>query len=240
MHNPYFVALGAMVLNNILIVPFWYLKLCYYAWFSKKISDEKKRILFKEIVTRANRGGNVTVRSYGIQNIPKDQPFMYFPNHQGLYDVLALLSNSPYFFSVVVKKELEHIPFLSKIFQIMGAYAIDREDVRQSMKIIQQVSKEVALGKNFLIFPEGTRSKNKNQVGSFKGGTFKAATKAKSPIVPVAIIDSYKVFDTGSIAPVMIQVHYLEPLYYEDYKMMKTTEIAELVENKIKKVVDNK
>ncbi len=229
-----------MVLNNILIVPFWYLKLCYYAWFSKKISDEKKRILFKEIVTRANRGGNVTVRSYGIQNIPKDQPFMYFPNHQGLYDVLALLSNSPYFFSVVVKKELEHIPFLSKIFQIMGAYAIDREDVRQSMKIIQQVSKEVALGKNFLIFPEGTRSKNKNQVGSFKGGTFKAATKAKSPIVPVAIIDSYKVFDTGSIAPVVIQVHYLEPLYYEDYKMMKTTEIAELVENKIKKVVDNK
>ncbi len=229
-----------MVLNNILIVPFWYLKLCYYAWFSKKISDEKKRILFKEIVTRANRGGNVTVRSYGIQNIPKDQPFMYFPNHQGLYDVLALLSNSPYFFSVVVKKELEHIPFLSKIFQIMGAYAIDREDVRQSMKIIQQVSKEVALGKNFLIFPEGTRSKNKNQVGSFKGGTFKAATKAKCPIVPVAIIDSYKVFDTGSIAPVMIQVHYLEPLYYEDYKMMKTTEIAELVENKIKKVVDNK
>ena len=229
-----------MVLNNILIVPFWYLKLCYYAWFSKKISDEKKRILFKEIVTRANRGGNVTVRSYGIQNIPKDQPFMYFPNHQGLYDVLALLSNSPYFFSVVVKKELEHIPFLSKIFQIMGAYAIDREDVRQSMKIIQQVSKEVALGKNFLIFPEGTRSKNKNQVGSFKGGTFKAATKAKCPIVPVAIIDSYKVFDTGSIAPVVIQVHYLEPLYYEDYKMMKTTEIAELVENKIKKVVDNK
>ncbi len=229
-----------MVLNNILIVPFWYLKLCYYAWFSKKISDEKKRILFKEIVTRANRGGNVTVRSYGIQNIPKDQPFMYFPNHQGLYDVLALLSNSPYFFSVVVKKELEHIPFLSKIFQIMGAYAFDREDVRQSMKIIQEVSKEVALGKNFLIFPEGTRPKNKNKVGSFKGGSFKAATKAESPIVPVAIIDSYKVFDTGSIAPVVIQVHYLEPLYYEDYKMMKTTEIAELVENKIKKVVDNK
>lgn len=229
-----------MVFHNILVVPYWYLKLCYYAWFSNKISDEKKRILFKEIVTRANRGGKVTVRSYGIKNIPKDQPFMYFPNHQGLYDVLALLTDSPCFFSVVVKKELEHIPFLHKIFQIMGAYAIDREDVRQSMKIIQQVSKEVTSGKNFLIFPEGTRSKNKNQVGSFKGGTFKAATKARCPIVPVAIINSYQVFDTNSVKPVVIEVHYLEPLYYEDYKMMKTTEIAELVENKIKKVVDNK
>lgn len=158
-----------MVLKNIFTVPYWYLKLCYYALFSKKISNEKKRILFKEIVTRANQGGNVTVRAYGLQNIPKDQPFMYFPNHQGLYDVLALLCNSPYFFSVVVKKELEHLPFLNKIFQIMGAYAIDRDDVRQSMKVIQKVSQEVAAGKNFLIFPEGTRSKNKNQVGSFKG-----------------------------------------------------------------------
>lgn len=228
-----------MVLKNIFTVPYWYLKLCYYALFSKKISNEKKRILFKEIVTCANQGGNVTVRAYGLQNIPKDQPFMYFPNHQGLYDVLALLCNSPYFFSVVVKKELEHLPFLNKIFQIMGAYAIDRDDVRQSMKVIQKVSQEVAAGKNFLIFPEGTRSKNKNQVGSFKGGTFKAATKAKCPIVPVAIVDSYQVFDTNSIKPIVIQVHYLEPLYYEDYKMMKTTEIAELVEKKIKKVVDN-
>ena len=121
----------------------------------------------------------------------------------------------------------------------MGAYAIDRDDVRQSMKVIQKVSQEVAAGKNFLIFPEGTRSKNKNQVGSFKGGTFKAATKAKCPIVPVAIIDSYQVFDTNSTKPIVIQVHYLEPLYYEDYKMMKTTEIAELVEKKIKKVIDN-
>ena len=173
--------------------------------------------------------------------------FLYYLIHEGCHFAVAMgygafekVRIMVQGVQVVVKKELEHIPFLSKIFQIMGAYAIDREDVRQSMKIIQQVSKEVALGKNFLIFPEGTRSKNKNQVGSFKGGTFKAATKAKSPIVPVAIIDSYKVFDTGSIAPVVIQVHYLEPLYYEDYKMMKTTEIAELVENKIKKVVDNK
>ena len=136
-----------------------------------------------------------------------------------------------------MKKELEHIPFLNKIFQIMGAYSMDREDVRQAMKVILQVSQEVTSGKNFLIFPEGTRSRKKNTVGEFKGGSFKCATKAKCPIVPVAIVDAYKVFDTDSVKKVTVTVQYLEPLYYEDYKMMKTNEIAELVEEKIRTAV---
>ena len=94
-------------------------------------------------------------------------------------------------------------------------------------------------GKSFLIFPEGTKSRNGNEIGEFKGGSFKSATKAKCPIVPVAIIDSYKAFDTKSIEKVTVQVHYLEPLYYDDYKMLKTHEIAEIVSKKIEKTIDN-
>ncbi len=51
-------------------------------------------------------------------------------------------------------------------------------------------------------------------------------TKAKCPIVPVALIDTYKAFDTGSIEPLTVQVHFLKPMYYDEYKDMKTTEIA--------------
>jgi len=226
-----------MIIKNILFVPYWYFQLCYYAKYSQRISKEKKLALLKKIVACANKEGNVIIEAYGIENIPKDQSFMYFPNHQGLYDVLALLDSSPFFFSVVMKKELKDIFMLKKVFQIMGAYPIDREDVRQSMKVIQKVSQEVEAGKNFLIFPEGTRSKKGNEIGDFKGGSFKSATKAKCAIVPVAILDSYKVFDTNSVEQVIVQVHYLEPLYYEDYKIMKTTEIAELIHDKIQMTI---
>ncbi|MBS6396487.1 MAG: 1-acyl-sn-glycerol-3-phosphate acyltransferase [Clostridiales bacterium] len=227
-----------MVLKNIIFVPYWFWQLCYYAKHSQKISEDKKLALLKKIVRNANKGGNVEIQSYGLENIPKGQSFMFFPNHQGMYDVLAMIDGAPSFFSVVMKKELQNIFFLKQVFQIMGAYAIDREDVRQSMKVIQQVSQEVSNGKSFLIFPEGTRSRNGNQIGEFKGGSFKGAVKAKCPIVPVAIIDSYKAFDTHSIEKVVVQVHYLEPLCYEDYKMMKTTEIAEIVSKSIKKTID--
>lgn len=227
-----------MVLRNLFSVPFWYVKLMYYAANSSRIPEEKKLALFKEIVSCANRGGNVKVLSRGVENIPRHESFMYFPNHQGLYDVLALLDGSPRFFSVVMKKELENIPFLKLIFRIMGAYSIDREDVRQSMKVIQKVSQEVKEGKNFLIFPEGTRSRKPDTVGNFKGGSFKSATKAKCPIVPVCIRNSRKVFDTGSTVPVTVEVNYLKPLFYEEYKDMKTTEIAEEVERRIQEALN--
>ena len=122
----------------------------------------------------------------------------------------------------------------------MRAYSLDRDDVRQGMQVIMNVAKDVANGKNFVIFPEGTRSRDGNNVQEFKAGSFKAATKAKCPIIPVALIDSFKPFDTNSTSPVTVQVHFMEPLYYEDYKDMKTKEIAALVRDRIQnKIYEN-
>ena len=120
----------------------------------------------------------------------------------------------------------------------MKAYMLDREDVRQAMQVIVNVTKEVKNGRNYLIFAEGTRSKKGNIVGTFKGGSFKCATKARCPIVPVALIDSFKPFDTNTIRPVTVQVHFMKPLEYEEYKNMKTTEIAETVQKRIQNKID--
>lgn len=228
-----------MVFRNIIFVPYWFCQLLWYAAHTDSIPEEKKLALLKKIVAHANAGGNVTVKAYGTEHIPRDGSFMFYPNHQGLYDVLAIIDTCPRLFSVVMKKELKDIFFLKQVFQIMGAYALDREDVRQSMKVIQQVSQDVAAGRNFLIFPEGTRSRDGNELGEFKGGSFKCAMKAKCPIIPVAIIDSYKALDTGSTENVNVQIHYLEPITYDEYKMLKTTEVAKIVKEKIKNTIDN-
>lgn len=55
--------------------------------------------------------------------------------------------------------------------------------------------------------------------------------------MPVALIDSYKAFDTGSIDELTVQVHFLKPLYYEEYKDMKTTEIAAEVKQRIEETI---
>lgn len=227
-----------MVFRNILLVPFMWFKLCYYASHVDKYTEEEHYKMIKFIDRRANKGGNVRIDIHGLENIPRKNGFMFFPNHQGLYDVLAIIEACPVPFSVVAKKEVAEVPFLKQIFACMRAYMLDRQDVRQALRIINSVANEVEKGRNYLIFPEGTRSKSGNRIGEFKGGSFKSATKSKCPIVPVALIDSFKPFDTKSIGHVTVQVHFLEPMYYDDYKGMKTTEIASLVHDRIQDTID--
>ena len=227
-----------MVLRNLWFVPYGWFKLCYTAAHVEKYTEEERYQVLKMIDRRANIGGRITIDAYGVENIPEQDGFMFFPNHQGLYDVLAIVEACTHPFSVVAKKEVENVPFLKQVFKIMKAFMIDREDVRQAMKTITSVTKEVVSGRNYLIFPEGTRSKNGNNVGSFKGGSFKAATKAKCPIIPVALVDSFKPFDTNSTRPVTVQVHFLKPMLNEDYKDMKTVEIAAAVEQQIQETIN--
>lgn len=226
-----------MVLKNILFVPYAWCMLCKYARNVDRYTEGERYALLKKIDHRANKGGNITVKAYGTENIPAQDGFIFYPNHQGLYDVLAILEVCPVPFSVVAKKEVGEIPLLKQVFACMKAFLIDREDIRQSMQVILNVIKEVKKGRNYLIFAEGTRSKNGNHPQEFKGGSFKAAIKAKCPIVPVALIDTYKAFDTGSIEPLTVQVHFLKPLLYDEYKEMKSTEIAAEVRKRIETTI---
>lgn len=222
-----------MVLYNLPFVPWWWYQLCHYAKHTEEIPEDKKYALLKKITVHANKGGRVKIDVHGQENIPREENFVFFPNHQGLFDVLSIIEASDRPFSVVAKIEVKNIFFLKQVFAIMKAKFMDRDDVRQSLKVILSVTDEVKAGRNFLIFPEGTRSKKGNHPGDFKGGSFKCAMNARCPIVPVAMLNSYQAFDTNSIHPVTVQVHFLEPLYYEDYKDMKSTEIAKIVRARI-------
>ena len=228
-----------MVIRNFFFaVPAWF-KLCHYAKHTDEYSEEEKYEFLRYIVDRANKGGNVTIEVHGEENIPEENGFIMFPNHHGIYDILAIVGSCPKPLSVVFKKEIENIPFIKQVTACMHAFAMDRDDIKQSMQVIINVTKEVKKGRNYIIFPEGTRSKNGNNMLEFKGGSFKAATKARCPIVPVAVIDSYKAFDTNSIKPVNVKIIFLPPIPYDVYKDMKTTEIAQEVRNQIETTIKN-
>lgn len=225
-----------MVLRLIFRVPYYLLGI----WWSgrrKNYDLEKAYAFIKKVTKAANRAGRVTIKSYGDENIPRENGFIFFPNHQGLFDVLVFLESCPVPFSFVIKKEASQVILLKQVIRALRSVVIDREDIRQSMEVINTVAEEVKKGRNFLIFAEGTRSKMENQLLPFKGGTFKSAVKAKCPIVPCALIDSFKPFDENSIQRVTVRLIYLPPIPYEEYSSMKTPEIAEMVKQRIETAI---
>lgn len=225
-----------MVRRNLIHLPRMFTALMRYAT-NDKISKETKYTLIREIGERGCKCGNVTVHGYGFENLPEQPGYIMYPNHQGLFDVMGLVYLNPVPFGVVIKKEAYNVFCLRQLVQTMGGLFMDREDPRQGLQIINEVARQVKEGRNFVIFPEGTRSKNGNKLGNFKSGSFKAATKAKCPIVPIAIIDSFLPFDNTTTEQVDSQFHVLPPIPYEEYQGMKTSEIADMVKSRIEQVI---
>ena len=226
-----------MVLRNLHILPGAWFKLCKYAKHTDDYPEIEKWNHIRYILTRAVKSGNIELKVTGLENIPRDRSFLLYSNHQGMFDVLAIAATCEPPLGTVMKKELKDVPLLKQIAACTKSFAMDREDVRQSLTVIQGVIKEINAGRNYLIFPEGTRSKSSNNLLEFHNGSFRCALKTKCTVVPIALVDCYKVLDQKGSKPVTVQIHYLQPIEYEEYKDLNTKELAALVRSRIEEKV---
>ena len=227
-----------MVLMNLLHAPMWLFTIARMAREEDTRTAAEKYGYISEMVKRINRRGRVTVTATGTEYIPSEDGFILFPNHQGLFDMLALFSTCPRPLSLVIKKEASNWILVKQVLGATKSLAMDRDDIKDQVRIITEVTKLVKSGRNFVIFAEGHRSRNGNEILDFKSGTFKSAVKAGCPIVPVALINSFRPFDMNSLKREEVQVHYMKPILPDQYMEMKTSEIAHLVHDRIQEEIN--
>lgn len=228
-----------MAIKNLFILPSAWIKLNRYAKHPERYPEEEMYRHIQYILKKAIQGGNINLIVSGQENIPTEGGFLLYGNHQGLFDVFAVGATCDQPLGAVLKIELKDTPLIKQIISCTKSFPMDREDVRQSLTVIQNVIKEVNSGRNYLIFPEGTRSKCTNDLLEFHNGSFRCAIKSKCPVVPIALVDCYKVLDQKGSRPVTAQIHYLEPIPYEAYKDMNTKELAALVRDRVKAKVQS-
>jgi 1-acyl-sn-glycerol-3-phosphate acyltransferase len=143
----------------------------------------------------------------GKENIPEKDGCVFISNHEGYGDIIALfLALEGKQIGFIAKDQLESMPYFGKwIKNIRGIY-IKRGSAKESLKSIQEGAKTVQNGYNLVIFPEGTRSHGP-KMGDFKPGSFKLATKAKAPIVPITLNGTYHMYEEeGLIRPCKVKV----------------------------------
>lgn len=197
-------------------------------------NEEIKYRYVQYIADVMQKTGQIKTEVYGEENLPKEGGYMMYPNHQGKYDVYGIISvhKQPCTFVMDIRKS--NSIFIKQIVDILNAKRLDKQNNRQAMKIINEVAKEVENGRKYILFPEGMYdNKKKNSLYEFKSGCFKICLKSKVPIVPVVLIDSYKPYNSFEIGKLKTQVHFLKPIFYDEYKEMNTKQIAELVKNRI-------
>lgn len=225
--------LKRIILQNLWCIPGLKAKLKRCAQSPDKYTHDERMKPIQTICERIQKSGDISLKVSGKENIPAEGGFIFYPNHQGIFDAVALASAIDIPFSPVLKKELMSYPLLRQIFTCVDAMPMDRSDIRQSMRVLQEVQSRVESGRVCLIFPEGTRSRDGNQLQEFKAGCFRPALKTHCPVVPVALVDSFKPFDAETVGHITVFLHILKPLLWEDYQGLTTAELAQMVKEKI-------
>ena len=227
-----------VIFMNFRRAPYIVPKMRYSANHPEKYTEAQRYSLVHHVIYLMNKTGKITTKAYGLENLPKEGGYMMYPNHQGKYDVLGIMYTHKEPCTFVMDKMKSNTMLVREFVDLVQGKRLEKDNPRQGLTIINQVAKEVAEGRKYILFPEGGyKFNNKNKVCDFKAGSFKIALKSKTPIIPIALIDSYKVFNSFHIGPITTSVHYLEPIYYEEYKNMKTQEIASLVKQRIEEKI---
>ena len=109
-----------MVLRLLYALPNWFYKIYKYGK-NDKYGEEERYALLHHITTRANKAGRVTIDCHGLENLPKENGYIMFPNHQGLFDGLIFLESHEPPFSIVMKKEVENVILVKQVRQLLKA-----------------------------------------------------------------------------------------------------------------------
>lgn len=173
----------------------------------------------------------------GTENLPEDGGYIMYPNHQGKFDALGIVHFHDKPCSIVMDLKRSKMVLTNEFVDVLDGIRINKDNLREQLKSMRKLAEEVQKGRRFILFPEGGYDHNGNELQEFLPGAFKAALWSRKPIVPVAIIDSYKAFDFNSLRKVTAQIRFLKPVTYEEYKDLSTKEIADLVKNKIREAI---
>lgn len=137
------------------------------------------------------------VETVGLENIDRSKPYIYIANHQSFVDIPVLFAALDVNIYFIAKEELKKMPFIGWYMTAVGMIFIDRSDRRKSLLSLKKAASIIDGGKNVIMFPEGTRTKD-GKIGSFKKGTFVLASMANVDLLPIKLENTAKIWNPNN------------------------------------------
>lgn len=135
----------------------------------------------------------------GMENIDQNKVQIFASNHSSFFDVFVLNSIIPVKFGWISKKEIFNIPFIGWHMKAQGYVSIDRSDGRKALQSIKEAASKIRNGSRIVIFPEGTRTREKGVLQPFKKGLFHLCIRTRVPIVPMYITGTFDILKPDSL-----------------------------------------
>jgi len=182
---------------------------------------------------------NVHVRVEGMDKLP-NRTFLLVGNHRSGFDpLITIYALRRLRLNFISKPENFDIPLAGPIMASTGFLAIDREDDRKALRTIlaaaDRMQRDVC---SFGVYPEGTRSRT-DEMLPFRNGCFKAAQRAKVPIVVASVHNSGQVTKRMPFRSTKVLLRICGVIDAETVAAKKTNELSDMVRTMLEKSLNN-
>lgn len=138
----------------------------------------------------------IRVRTHGREQVDFSRQFVVISNHTSSVDFLINARVHPKAAKWLAKKELERVPLLGFIIKNI-VLSVDRASHASRRASMGKLNASMQAGFSIFVYPEGTRNKSDELLGSFKKGAFRIAEGTDKPIliqtsVNMANVSNYK------------------------------------------------
>lgn len=210
------LALAEILIFFILSIPIM-IFLCILRIFNSKLSEKISNIIVKFIFKLLIVTLTIKVHISGLSNIPENTSVLFTANHLSIFDVVTTYPYIKGPCGYLAKKELLKVPFLNVWMYLIECMFLDRKNIKAGLLTINKAINKIKSGISIFVFPEGTRSKDGN-LGEFKAGSFKIATRTKAPIIPISIKGTNKVLSKNPflVKATDVYINIGKPIYTKD------------------------
>jgi 1-acyl-sn-glycerol-3-phosphate acyltransferase len=173
---------------------------------------------------------HIPVSVEGLEHLIPGQTYVFAANHQSQFDIFVLLEAIPGGFGWVAKKSLFQIPIFGQAMTSLGNVSIDRDNLKDAIKSLNQAAARLQSGLSLAVFPEGTRATTPELL-PFKKGVFIMALKGGQPIVPISISGTLAIQPRATLhlRPGPVKVVISPPIYPQDFQGRRREELMAAV-----------
>jgi len=182
----------------------------------------------------------IPIRIDGLENLSQRDNYIFCANHGSMFDVPILFHSLPFWIVPIAKIEVKKIPVLGLVMNAGGHIFVDRSNHEKSISSMKKAKEELLKGeKSLMLFPEGSRSKD-GDVKPFKRAGLIIAIESGISVVPIAIINSYKLHKKGTLNVTRTNIHVKigKPISINNLKPGFKKEFPEYVRKKVIELYD--
>lgn len=160
----------------------------------------------------------IRVSVKNVNNFPQDQPYIVCANHASYLDIILMFLIIPHDFAFLGKAEVLSWPIINIFFKRKVDIPVYRGSIKKAKECLDLAEKALEHGRCVAIFPEGGMDTNNPKLKRFKNGAFKLAEELNVPIVPMSLLNNWKLFSDhedifGAASPGIAKIEIHEPIY---------------------------